>query len=166
MSPSNDAEDTAGYQLPYLDSSVYIAAIQGEKGRAEEIRQILRTAEQGALRVVATPLVLAEVHKPGTPDWSTDRIDGYFKRPHFRWVEIDYLLGAHARGIARDHRLRGVDAIHLAGALRAGADVFFTYDSRILAVTDVGIRIAEPFFRGQMPLSAEAEPATTPHEPE
>jgi predicted nucleic acid-binding protein len=51
----------------------------------------------------------------------------------------------------------GADAIHLAGALRAGADVFFTYDKRILATSDVGIRVAEPFFRGQLSLSDEPE---------
>lgn len=168
MSPDNDAEEpsdnhaesTAVYQLPYLDSSVYIAAIQGERGRAEEVRQVLRSAEQGAMRIVATTLVLAEVHKPGAADWSTERIDGYFKRPHFRWVEVDYLLGAHARSIARNHRLRGADAVHVAGAMRAGADIFFTYDTRILAVADIGIRIAEPQFTGQMSLSTNVEPAT------
>jgi predicted nucleic acid-binding protein len=165
MSPSNDVEALAEYSHPYLDSSVYIAVIQGEDGRVEDTRQILRNAERNELRIVATTLVLAEVHKAGTADWTTDKIDRYFHRPHFLWVEVDYPVGVRARTLAREHRLRGADAIHLAGALRAGADVFFTYDKRILATSDVGIHVAEPFFRGQLSLSDEPEQEPQ-HEPE
>ncbi len=158
MSPNNDADAAVDYEHPYLDSSAYIAAIQGEEGRADDIRQILRSAEEGFFRVVASTLVLAEVHKPGTTNWTSERIDSYFKHPHFRWVEVDYVLGVQARNIARAHGLRGADAVHLAGALRADADIFLTYDKKILSASDVGIVITKPYFRGQMSLSPDPGP--------
>ncbi len=49
------------YKRPYLDSSVYIAAIKGEHGRADTARQILEAARRGEFEVIASTFLIAEV---------------------------------------------------------------------------------------------------------
>lgn len=51
------------FERPYLDSSVYIAAIKAEDGRVEIAQRILVDAMAGRLQIVASTFVLAEVIK-------------------------------------------------------------------------------------------------------
>ncbi len=56
------------------------------------------------------------------PVESRDRVSGTHR------VEVDLLVAKAARSIARQHGLKPVDAIHLATAVRAGADQLLTWD--------------------------------------
>jgi predicted nucleic acid-binding protein len=123
------------YTRPYLDSSVYIAAIKGdgaEPGRGDISAQVIELARQGHFQIVASTFVVAEVIKDGKqPPLSASEeaaIDGFLQQPFIEWVEVDLLVAKAARGIARQHGLKPVDAIHLATAVRAGADQFLTWD--------------------------------------
>jgi uncharacterized protein len=62
----------------------------------------------------------------------------------FEIVEIEALVLA-AGGLAERHGLRGYDAMHLASALRVGADVFSTADRRLAAAAESeGMHISDP----------------------
>ncbi len=123
------------FSRPYLDSSVYIAAIKGEEGRADIAKRILNDARSGALQIVGSTFVIAEVIRgraesaPLTP--AQERvIDEYVFHDYITWVEIDVSLALDARRLARQHGLKPPDAIHLASALRGDADQLLRWDDK------------------------------------
>lgn len=65
------------------------------------------------------------------------------------WVEVDYSLTVEARKLARVHGLEAADAIHLASAVRANADVLLRWDRGFGGVQKVGnIDLVEPHLFG------------------
>ncbi len=148
---------TKRYKRPYLDSSVYIAAINNESGRADTVRAILSAADHTEIQIVGSTFVAAEVirmkgeDKPLAPEKERE-IDVYLRSERILWVELDFSLAIEARHAARAHGLRPADAIHLASALRAKADVLLTYDGDLTRVPDAGIDVAEPYWDGPLHL--------------
>jgi len=148
------------YRRPYLDSSVYIAAIKGEQDRAEIAKHILEDAEQNKLEIVGSTFVIAEVirAKGQTPLSSEDEqiVDHYVLRESMTWVELDVSLALEARRIARAHGLKPTDAVHLASAIRGKADIVFRWDDRFVTGGDTveGIKVTEPYWTGQLRLTA------------
>jgi len=141
------------YKRPYLDSSVYIAAINNEPGRAKTVKQIFAAADRSEIELVASTFVAAEVIKMrGQGYLSLDHevaIESYLKSEHILWVELDLSLAIRARGIARDHSLKPGDAIHLASAIRGKADVLLRFDDRFTANGDIaGIEVCDPYWYG------------------
>jgi predicted nucleic acid-binding protein len=123
------------FARPYLDSSVYIAAIKGEghePGKGELSSQILQLAQLGFFRVFASTFVLTEViRSKGCPPLSAGEesvIDAYLDRDFITWVELDVPLARHARDLARRYSLKPVDAVHLGSAIRVGADQLLAWD--------------------------------------
>jgi predicted nucleic acid-binding protein len=142
------------YARPYLDSSVYIAAIQNEENRVIATRQVLDAAEKKQIQIVASTFVVAEVIKMRgeTVALSTDKeseIDEILMSDRILWVELDLSLAQNARKLARIHGLKPGDAIHLASAIRGKADVLFRYDNRFDAKDEIaGLELCEPFWFG------------------
>ena len=96
------------YSHPYLDSSVYIAAATNEQvptdagvTRGEMAKNILRDAERGRYRLVASTLVRVEVLKQ---DMQT------LDQPFVEWIELSLPLADRARALGRTHGLRPADA--------------------------------------------------------
>lgn len=123
------------YWRPYLDSSVYIAAIKGEvaePGKGETSAQILQLASQTLFPVFASVFVLTEVLRvKGHPPLilaEEQAIDKYLSGNFITWIELDIPLARQARDLARLHSLKPVDAIHLSSAIRAGADQLLAWD--------------------------------------
>jgi predicted nucleic acid-binding protein len=145
------------YVRPYLDTSAYLAAINNEKDRALVVRQILDAAEQKKIQIVASTFVVAEVIKIKgedaylTPDKESE-IDEVLKSERILWVELDLTLALEARKLARAHGLKPGDAIHLASAIRAKADVLLRYDSRFNSKNEIaGLELCDPFWPGDTP---------------
>ena len=139
----------AGYSRPYLDTSVHVADIQGERGREVSTR-ILHAAERGDLTIVASTFVIAElVHSPGRPELVTPEQDAAIERRFLNdWtelVELDAVIAARARRIAREHGLKPADAVHIATALQADADVFLSWDDHFLGKTLPGLACRKPY---------------------
>jgi predicted nucleic acid-binding protein len=146
------------YRRPYLDSSVYIAAIRGEVGRADVAKHILEDAEAGKLQVVGSTFVIAEVirakNQPPLSQEDEQIVDQYVMRESMIWVELDVSLALEARRIARAHGLKPADAVHLASAIKGEADVLFRWDDRFIkdGGTIEGINVTEPYWTGQLKL--------------
>jgi len=144
----------ARYGRPYLDSSVYIAAIKDEENRALVVRQILEAAEKREIQIVASTFVAAEVirMKGESLPLSSEKeseIDDLLKSERILWVELDLTVALEARKLARVHGLKPADAVHLASAIRAKADVLFRYDDRFASANEVaGLALCEPFWFG------------------
>lgn len=148
----------ARYQRVYLDSSVYIAAINGEDGRAEIVRQILNAAQTQQISVIASTFLVAEVIKikgeeSPIPIETEADIDAVLLSERLLMVELDLTLALEARKLAREHGLRPGDAIHLATAIRHKAEVVLRYDDRFKSRTEIaGLEICDPYWWGDAPL--------------
>jgi predicted nucleic acid-binding protein len=155
------ADNPVQYSRPYLDSSVYIAAINketiaGANGveRWKIARQILKEAEQGRFRIRACTLIAAEVVKvPGdhAPLKESDDavIDGFLRNAYIEMVEVDLALAVRGRQIARKYGLRPVDAIHVAAALETDADILLRWDKKWPTGDYDGVPVRDPYWWGQ-----------------
>lgn len=142
------------YAKPYLDSSVYIAAIKGEQGRTEIARGILEDARTGKLEVVGSTFVIAEVIRAkGQPaplsEEDEAKIDQYVFHDFITWVEVDVTLALQARKLSRSYGLRPGDAIHVASALRGGADQVLRWDDKWSEGEYDGVLVCDPHWQGQ-----------------
>ena len=147
------------YQRPYLDSSVYIAAIKNEfisgVDRGRIAKQILKGAERGQYRITACTFVGVEVVKgPGggealAPDNKTPLIEAFLSNDFIDLVEIDMALANEARQIILKHGLRPADAVHVAAALRLEADVLFRWDDKWPEGDYSGLTVRDPYWWGQ-----------------
>lgn len=152
------------YRRPYLDSSVYIAAIKGEEGRAEIARDILTGASRGEIQIVAATFVIAEVIRmKGTPaPLPADQervIDGFLMQDYITWVELDVSLAQQARRAARTYGLKPADAVHLVSAARGDADVLLRWDDKFRldeGGTYEGIAVHQPYWMGSRPFDLDA----------
>lgn len=156
------------YKKPFLDTSVFLAAINQEKQpaggstRGKVAADILKAAESGEIKLVASTLVAAElIYKKDSSvssDISDPAIDDAInnKNRPILWVEIDFSLATDARRLAREHTLRPNDAIHLAAALRAKADVLLRWDRNFTQLTKIdGIEILDPYWYGDPTLELD-----------
>lgn len=148
----------ADYIRPYLDSSVYIAAIKGPECEGEDAlrapiaRSILQGAVDGRYAVVASTWIRAEVIRDrsepvnrGPEDLTVIR--GFLDHGFIEWVEVDVLLADKAQRLASDHNLKPADAVHLASAIRGHADVLLRWDHSFHEGEYEGVRVCDPFLR-------------------
>lgn len=145
----------------YWDSCVFIAFIQGEDGRADVIERLLRDAEEGRLQIVTSALTLVEVSRlpdgPPITDEDDKRLQSYFEHRFIHLVELNRFIAGQARRIARQHGVPNNDAIHVATAIAAKAQRFFTYDEDDLIaksgqIGDPPLVIQQPVWSGQTDL--------------
>lgn len=141
------------FRKPYLDSSVYIAAIKGEGGRADIAKRILTGAQNGEFQVVAGTLVIAEVvgasrrDRPMTPE-QEEIVDTYIFHDFIDLVDLDPPTAIEARRLARQHSLKTADSIHLACALRAEADQLLCWDRDFRDDKYGAVEVHEPHLTG------------------
>lgn len=155
------------YERPYLDSCVFIALVKGEAGRSDLARKIIQDAQAGKFQAITSTFVIAEVigykdHTRLTVAQETT-IDAFFDHHFITLVELDATLARDARRLARTYRLRAPDAVHLASALRAGADQLLTWDRSLL---DAGVHelvVCEPWWEGQLTLDQQSTVDTAIH---
>ena len=152
------------YQLPYLESSVFIALIKGEieKGvdRGVIAQNILDDASVGRWPIFTSTFTLAEVlkdrNKPMLTLSEEKRIDDFFKHGYIKLVTLDREVAELARKLARTYNLPPPDAVHLASAVKAKADELLTWDDHNFPInhTVEGVKIRLPYWFGQtaMPL--------------
>jgi predicted nucleic acid-binding protein len=145
------------YTRPYLDSSVYIAAIKNEgDGRGEIAKRILDDGRAGRFQIFASTFIKVEVLKDrGKPPLTADQaktVDEFFQHSSFVWLDLDLSTAEKARDLARAHGFRPGDAVHLASAIRADCDQLLVWDDDFRKGTFDGVLVTEPHWSGQPPL--------------
>lgn len=128
----------------YWDACVFLGLINVEDGKHSACLAVQRAAERGAVRIVTSAFTLAEVYKRkcGGPErpLSTEGdelFEAFFQAPYIRLVQVDRLIGVHARRLLRLCEIKKPqDAVHLASARRAGVDEMHTYDGADLLRLD------------------------------
>jgi predicted nucleic acid-binding protein len=141
----------------YLDSSALLKAINNEAGH-EPVAEVLRLVDSKRLTVYGSPVTLVEVRgqRRGQRNGEIDRrILADLDSPRLNLVEFSRHVALRAREYVGRHGLKPMDAIHLASAVEAGADVMWTCDRdfRKLWQSRVdGVWVDEPYEFGDQPL--------------
>ena len=119
----------------YLDSNIFIYAVERSHRWAEAAEDLLRAVEEKTVRAVASELVLAEVLAKPFVDQNFEHIGRYksllSSGGGLSMIAVSrdvLMLAAQFRG---DKGLKLFDAIHVATAQLASCDYFLTHDERL-----------------------------------
>ncbi len=153
----------ANTERVYWDSCLFLAYVNGEPGRADNIGAWLAVAAKGEIEIITSTLAIAEVvfaasEQIGHPldREIEDKINRLWVPPSpVRLAEFHQFVAAEAVSLMRSVRTAGLslkpmDAIHLATAKRLEVKRFETYDDNLTRFSQfVGIPILSPAPRSQ-----------------
>jgi predicted nucleic acid-binding protein len=139
-----------------MDSNTLIVGVLKRKG-FEPVQGLLNLAQAGRIELYISALTYVEVRGAGRNDPYDADVDqailAALDSPSFMIVEFYRGLAIRARQYTQTLRLKNYDAIHLASATEAQADVFMTWDTDFARGTAVdGVWIDEPYEPGDPPL--------------
>jgi len=136
--------------LVYFDASAFVKLLAEEPG-TDLAAQLWDGCDAAVASRLAYPEVRAALAAAArNHDLSEDELDGAEQAWEEYWaasrpVELTAAVERHAGQLAREHALRGADAVHLAGALAIGDPelVFAVWDRRLhTGAQAAGIRVA------------------------
>lgn len=130
----------------YLDSNCFIDWAQGTES-SREAESMLRAAKAGHVRLYTSTVTFAEA-RGTTASVHRLRIRNLLQEPYITLVEVTRRVGLLANDItAEKPKIKGLDAIHLACAVFAGAEVYVTRNFRHFTPGDThkGVVLRTPF---------------------
>lgn len=131
----------------YLDSSVVLAYLKGEKGRVDIIEAVITEATRkiGSIRLITSAIALAEVayveQLDTTMEDSFREVDRFWASVPITIVEVNQVNALEGRRLLRERAIanpnpqvpqpkrRAADALHLGTAVWMKSDEFWTYDT-------------------------------------
>lgn len=131
----------------YIDSPLIFNVVKRERGLWADSLKVLLAGERGDIQLLSSTLLLAEVCgfrgdvEPAKRDDVLDRFLG----EHVEWIEVDHFVIRGARKLADTCRLRGLDATHLASAVRLNAQYLMTRDEKFPIGRAIhGVKVMRP----------------------
>jgi predicted nucleic acid-binding protein len=118
----------------YLDSCVVIYLVEKREPWCTRIRRGLLPEEAPLPEVCFTDLTRMECRVGPVAKDDTDALaeyDKFFAAPQYQHVSMNTLVFDLATDFRAHHQLKTPDALHLAAALNAGCDAFWTNDRRL-----------------------------------
>ena len=121
----------------YWDACAWIALIQQEAGRVDELSYVIEEAKKKKVEIWTSDFTLAEVYKRPIDNGSKALLpeedtvfESYILQDFVTRVQVDYDVGVLARRLLRKYPViaKPQDGIHLATALLNDLDEFHTYD--------------------------------------
>lgn len=137
----------------YLDACCYIDWAEGKHSCAEVVTW-LQAAHRGQVKIIASTAMFAEARGTGNgrPDPTAEqRIRNLLQEPYVALVDVTRRVGLLSRDIAVERpRIKGMDALHLATAVEADAEVFLSRNFRDFTSGDRyrGVWLEEPYEYG------------------
>lgn len=117
----------------YWDACIFIAWLNNEERRDGEMEGLAAVADligRGEAVLIVSQHLRVELLPSRLPDLSMDVLDHFFMRKNTRMLAVESAVIALAQRIRDwDNKIDSSDAIHLATAIRFGADEFHTFDS-------------------------------------
>ena len=150
----------------YWDSVVFLGWLAGEEDKTDDIRSVIRQAEDGRLKLVTSALTLTEViklrSKTTLPPEKQPIIDAFFKNDYIVIRQLDRSTAELARRMIWEHGFSPKDSVHVATAVRAKVRYLDTFDTELIKqsgkVGDPPLTIARPHLSGQGELALEERP--------
>lgn len=133
-----------------LDTCTVLSSINAEPF-AVVVDRVVEAARAGTLELFASTMLLVEALGQGTKAGPHDPalealVLERLLQPHWTYVELDRRVALKARDLIATHRLRNADAVHLASAIVAEAEVFMTLDTGFPLDTNVdGTWVCKPY---------------------
>ncbi len=118
----------------YLDANPIIYSIEGVPEFRLAALAWIERAEAAQHAVITSRLSRLECRVKPLREGNTDllqRFDGFFSREELEIVEVSAEVIENATELRAKHNFRAPDAIHLASAILAKADVFLTGDQNL-----------------------------------
>jgi len=138
----------------YLDSNPLIIGALKREGY-EPIAEILRLADAGAVSLYISSFSYVEVRGFGVKEPYDRDVDqlllGLLDSSRLQRVDVPRAVAVRARRYAHQYTLGNFDAVHLASAVVAGAEVLMTWDkgfSKRRGYAVDGVWIDEPYVPG------------------
>ncbi|NEV64432.1 type II toxin-antitoxin system VapC family toxin [Thiorhodococcus minor] len=126
----------------YWDSCVLIYRLQAVPPWKEKIARLL--AAQPAYRLVLTELTRLECRVKPLREGDVDTLrafDHFFTSDRIEYAPLKRTLFDRAAELRAYHGLKTIDALHLAAALDAGCNAFWTNDRRLERAASERIQI-------------------------
>lgn len=132
-----------GARLVALDTSVFIYLVEKHVDFFPKVEPIFAAVDAGEVRGVTSVLTLLEaLVRPlevGAADLAEEFRLTLLASPHLQVLSVDPVVAELAADVRARHGYRTPDAIHLATAQHAGADVFITNDAKLVSFP--GVRV-------------------------
>jgi predicted nucleic acid-binding protein len=126
----------AGARTIALDTSPFIYLLEKHLRLFAAVAPIFAELDAGAVSGVTSVITLIEVLVKPLETGATALADDFratiAAAPGLRVVDVDRAIAERAAAIRAVHKFRTPDAIHLATAELAGADVFVTNDEKLV----------------------------------
>lgn len=154
----------------YWDSSIFICFLSAaEQERRRICEHILGHAEQGNVEIITSMYTLVEVIRPKgirhpvpLTDEQAHKLEGMFKWPFLKKIQVHEELAFRAARLARSHGLKPADAIHAATAISEQVDELQAWDSDYGKVAQL-VKVAAPdYLHNRGPLFASIPIGPTP----
>lgn len=130
-----------------LDTSAFIYHLEAHPVHASRLLPIFRRIEGGRCRGVSSTLTFLEVlvqpYRTGDDEKRAALSALLASFPGMTWIPLDLTVADRAASLRARYRLRTPDAIQLATALHAGADVFLTNDRDLRRVQEVPVLLID-----------------------
>jgi len=158
----------------YLDSSVFLAHIKGERlvafagrSRVEITAAIFEAARNGQFKIYTSFFTLAEVRRirgqaEALGDDEIDRVNSLFQEflehDYIYAIEVNREIAEKAQSLGARFNLTPTDAVHMASAIVAGCSMAFAWDkgtwlSKFPGGECEGVKLFEPYWQGAFPLT-------------
>jgi predicted nucleic acid-binding protein len=128
----------------YLDANPIIYSIEGVPAFRQAALEWIERAEATDGAVITSRLSRLECRVKPLRDGNSELLElfeGFFARERFELVEITAEVIEAATQLRATHNFRAPDAIHLASALLAKADVFLTADRNLARCPDLKVEV-------------------------
>lgn len=129
--------------LCYLDTNIWIYALEGFPAYAPSLTEVLSQIDQGALRGVTSELTLAETLVRPFQTGNQQQLDIYRQAianaPYLTIVPIRRELLIYAAQVRAITKLKLPDAIHAATALASQCTTFLTNDQQFKGIADLNV---------------------------
>jgi predicted nucleic acid-binding protein len=117
----------------YWDPCVFVDLLQQTPGRFEACEGLRQQAARGDFLIATSALTLAEVGRlPASGLAEADleaKVFDFFENDYVAVRQVDRATALRANQLTRSHGLSPAEAIHIATALLARSEVFYTFDA-------------------------------------
>ena len=132
-----------------LDSALWIYLFEDNPDFGDDAERIFRLIKEGQLQAVMSVIGLLEIltgpkqrHELALAARYREQISRF---PHFQLVGVTEPVIEIASDLRASYRLYTPDAIHIATAIAASADIFVTNDHALRKVKEISVKLLKEF---------------------